>query len=96
MAEYLVAARNIAKDYPCQSGLGPLASDERSGLQKSLDDWLQGGNIKYLGFADDVRPHIRDADCVVLPSYREGTKALLEACAMGRPISLLTLPVAST
>ncbi|MBZ0094081.1 MAG: glycosyltransferase, partial [Sulfuricella sp.] len=41
----------------------------------------------YLGEAGDVRPHITAADCVVLPSYREGTpRTLLEAAAMGRPI----------
>jgi glycosyltransferase involved in cell wall biosynthesis len=34
-----------------------------------------------------VRPFISDADCVVLPSYREGTpRTLLEAAAMARPL----------
>ena len=37
--------------------------------------------------SDDVREHITSADCIVLPSYREGTpRALLEAAAMGKPI----------
>jgi glycosyltransferase involved in cell wall biosynthesis len=34
-----------------------------------------------------VRPYISEADCVVLPSYREGVpRSLLEAAAMARPI----------
>ena len=37
--------------------------------------------------AVDVRPHIENADCVVLPSYREGIpRTLLEGAAMGRPL----------
>ena len=37
--------------------------------------------------------HIRQADCVVLPSYREGTpKTLLEAAAMGKPIVTTDVP----
>jgi glycosyltransferase involved in cell wall biosynthesis len=34
-----------------------------------------------------VRPYLGDADCIVLPSYREGVPhSLLEAAATGRPI----------
>jgi glycosyltransferase involved in cell wall biosynthesis len=37
--------------------------------------------------ADDVMPYMAAADCVVLPSYREGVpRSLLEAAAIGRPI----------
>ena len=43
--------------------------------------------VKYLGTSDDVRGHIALADCIVLPSYREGTpRSLLEAAAMAKPI----------
>jgi len=52
-----------------------------------MNAWVQEGVVKYLGSTDDPRPFIADADCVVLPSYREGTpRSLLEAAAMGRPI----------
>jgi len=46
------------------------------------------GTIELLGETDDVRPIIRAADCVVLPSYyREGTpRSLLEAIASGKPV----------
>lgn len=49
--------------------------------------WEAEGLIRYLGAAEDVRPHLAETACVVLPSYREGTpRALLEAAAMARPI----------
>jgi len=48
--------------------------------------WEQEGLIRYLGETTDVRPYIAGADCIVLPSYREGTSnVLLEAASMERP-----------
>jgi glycosyltransferase involved in cell wall biosynthesis len=55
--------------------------------RKQMDAWVEEGVIRYLGVSDDVRVEIAAADCVVLPSYREGTpRTLLEAAAMGRPL----------
>jgi glycosyltransferase involved in cell wall biosynthesis len=52
-----------------------------------MNAWVDEGVVKYLGSTDDPRPFVADADCVVLPSYREGTpRSLLEAAAMARPI----------
>ena len=49
--------------------------------------WTEQGFVRYLGASDDVRAHISHADCIVLPSYREGTpRSLLEAAAMAKPI----------
>jgi glycosyltransferase involved in cell wall biosynthesis len=49
--------------------------------------------VDYLGTAPDVRPFIAAADCVVLPSYREGMpRVLLEAAAMGRPLIAADVP----
>jgi len=68
--------------------LGPLDVNNPSALTRDqIDSWVSEGVIEYLGSADDVRPFIAQADCVVLPSYREGVpRALLEAAAMGKPI----------
>jgi glycosyltransferase involved in cell wall biosynthesis len=56
-------------------------------VDAQMDQWVREGVVSYLGSTDDVRPLIADADCVVLPSYREGTpRALLEAAAMGKPL----------
>jgi glycosyltransferase involved in cell wall biosynthesis len=54
--------------------------------EQELQQWQDAGFIEYGGVASDVRPVIAAADCVVLPSYREGTSnVLLEASSMERP-----------
>ena len=48
---------------------------------------VQNKVVNYLGEVRDVRPFIAEADCIVLPSYREGLpRVLLEAAAMARPV----------
>jgi len=55
--------------------------------RQQMNDWVAEGAVRYLGVSDNVREEIAQADCVVLPSYREGTpRTLLEAAAMARPI----------
>jgi glycosyltransferase involved in cell wall biosynthesis len=51
--------------------------------RKQLEEWTARGIITYLGSTDDVRPFIEKADCIVLPSYREGMPlSLLEGASM--------------
>jgi glycosyltransferase involved in cell wall biosynthesis len=58
-----------------------------------IDGWKQSGIINYLGSSDDVRPYIMNADCIVLPSYREGMPlSLLEASAMAKPLIATNTP----
>jgi glycosyltransferase involved in cell wall biosynthesis len=74
--------------------LGPLdsANPRSVGIDK-INNWVKHGLIEYLGETDDVQPYIRKADCVILPSYREGLPGvLLEACAIGRPIIATNVP----
>jgi glycosyltransferase involved in cell wall biosynthesis len=48
-----------------------------------VEEWTANGIITYLGHTDDVRPFIEKADCIVLPSYREGMPlSLLEGASM--------------
>ena len=55
--------------------------------RQQVDAWEHEGIIHYLGEVADVRSMIAQADCVVLPSYREGTpRSLLEAASMGKPL----------
>ena len=74
--------------------LGPVDAANRSAL--GADDvarWQSEGIIEHLGSAKDVRPYIAQADCVVLPSYREGApRTLLEAAAMARPVIATDVP----
>ncbi len=44
-------------------------------------------NVNCVGFHKDVRPFLKDAHAVILPSYHEGmANVLLEAAASGRPV----------
>jgi len=55
--------------------------------EEDLYKWESNGFIRFLGESKDVKINIAEVDCVVLPSYREGTpRSLLEAMAIGKPI----------
>ena len=56
--------------------------------ESELRHWQKKDIIHYSGFARDVRPFLRQADCFVFPSfYHEGIpRCLLEAAAMEIPI----------
>jgi Glycosyltransferase len=56
--------------------------------QDEFDAAVTSGVVRYYGSVQDVKQYVRDADCVVLPSwYREGVpRSLLEAAAMGKPV----------
>lgn len=90
VGEYVAAARAVKATFPNARFqlLGSLASDNPSAISREqVDEWVKEGVIAYLGTTDDVRPYLAQADCVVLPSYREGVpRALLEAAAMARPL----------
>lgn len=89
--EYVDAASQLLETNPeitCQV-LGPYYSQnlkENIITEKQIMHWLDNGIVQYMGAADDVRPFISEADCIVLPSYREGmSNVLLEAGSMQKP-----------
>ena len=89
--EYVEAARILKKNnIPaiCKV-VGPFWSQnlkENSISKEEIDSWEKEGIIKYLGPIHDVRPQLAAADCLVLPSYREGmSNVLLEASSMQKP-----------
>lgn len=90
VGEYVEAARMVRRKYPATTFqlLGFLDVKNQTAVSSvQMDDWVNEGVVEYLGVADDVKPYLAAADCVVLPSYREGVpRSLLEAAAMGRPI----------
>jgi glycosyltransferase involved in cell wall biosynthesis len=94
--EYVDAARIVRAKFPDARFqlVGPLDVENRTAVHRaSVEAWVSEGVIDYLGPLDDVRPVIADADCVVLPSYREGApRTLIEAQAMGRPVITTDVP----
>lgn len=96
VVEFVDAARACRERNPAMRFriLGFRGSENRTAIpEDQVDAWIAKGTIDYLGAASDVRPHIAAADCVVLPSYREGTsRVLLEAAAMARPLVATDVP----
>jgi glycosyltransferase involved in cell wall biosynthesis len=90
VGEYVEAARQVKSKYPEVEFrfLGFLDVQNPSAVSRAeVEHWESEGVITYLGATDDVRPYYADADCVVLPSYREGMpRTLLEASAMCVPV----------
>lgn len=51
------------------------------------------GIIVYHGFQQDVKPFLKEAHCLLLPSYHEGmANTILEASSMGRPVIVSNIP----
>jgi glycosyltransferase involved in cell wall biosynthesis len=74
--------------------LGALDPEHKRGIQVNcVRDWIESDVIEYLGTTVDVRKFIENADCIVLPSYREGTpRTLLEAASSAKPIIATDVP----
>ncbi|MEO7990773.1 MAG: glycosyltransferase family 4 protein [Chryseolinea sp.] len=74
--------------------LGAMDEEHKRGIKvRVIEEWIQSGTIEYLGTTDDVRQFINQADCIVLPSYREGTpRTLLEAASSAKPIIATDVP----
>jgi glycosyltransferase involved in cell wall biosynthesis len=78
----------------CLRILGPDGGTNPTAITSHLlRQWQQDPQVELLGYVEDLRPCIAEADCVVLPSYREGTpRSLLEAAAMGKPLIATDVP----
>ena len=89
--EFVEAARIIHEKYPTVqfNVLGPFWHQNLKSntvTKSDLQNWIDEGIIDYMGEKKDVRKFIAKADCIVLPSYREGTSnILLEAASMEKP-----------
>lgn len=90
VVEFVEAARQLAPKYPGVEFalLGATDYNNPAAISgRQVEEWVAKGQVIYLGTREDVRAEIAGADCVVLPSYREGTpRTLLEAAAMAKPI----------
>ena len=96
IVEFVEAARQIRKERDNSEFwlLGFMDDKNRTAVSnKEMSEWIKEGSIKYLGPTDSVEDFIALADCVVLPSYREGTpRSLLEAASMGKPLITTDVP----
>jgi glycosyltransferase involved in cell wall biosynthesis len=94
--EFLEASEVVKSSFPTAKFrvIGSFEHTNPSKIDKLLfERYVADGVIEYLGYVDDVKPHINNSDCVCLPSYREGTpRSLLEAAALGKPLIATDVP----
>ena len=88
---FALAAEQLKAEYPSVRWqlLGAMDADNPDGIKaEEIENWVRKGTIEYCGVVKDVRPHIEQCTCVVLPSrFREGVpRSLMEAASMERPI----------
>lgn len=96
-AEFAEAGRIIRQRHPEVNVelLGPMANDRVYGVPQSvLDADVADGKLTYLGETTNVPQFVgRPGVVVVVNSYHEGlNRALMEACAMGRPCITTDIP----
>lgn len=89
--EFLHAAEKIKNKYPNTSfQIIGMCDDEE--YMSVLKEYENKGIIWYAGMQNDVKPFIKNAHCLIHPSYYpEGiSNAILEAEACGRPVITTT------
>lgn len=89
--EYLEVAEQISQSFLNVEFqiLGPFEEMK----YKNIIDNIKNKKIVYLGISQDVRNEIKEADCIINPSYHEGmSNVLLEGAAMGKPLIASNIP----
>jgi glycosyltransferase involved in cell wall biosynthesis len=96
IVEYVEAIK-ILKDRGIKARfqvLGAIDETANLGIDKNkVEEWVTEGVLEYYTFTDNLIEYYHQSDCVILPSYREGTpRSLLEAGACGIPIIATNVP----
>jgi len=96
IVEYIEAIRQLKKENIRARFQVVGAIDESANLGVSMEkvkEWVAEGLLEYFPFTDRLIEFYHQADCVVLPSYREGTpRSLLEGAACGKPLIATDVP----
>jgi glycosyltransferase involved in cell wall biosynthesis len=96
IGEYVEAARRLrGRGLPVEWRLlGYLDPGNPSAIPgEQVEAWSREGVVRYLGASEAVAEAMREAHCIVLPSYREGLpRTLLEGAAMGKPLIATDVP----
>ncbi len=94
--EYIEASKKILQKYDNIEFqvLGAFYPGNPTAITKEqMQKWQEDKLVNYLGTSDRVSEIIKECDCVVLPSYREGlSKVLLEAASMAKAIITTDTP----
>ena len=92
--EFAEAASIVRKTHSAKFlMLGSMEDHPKAARTSELQKFVTSGDVELIGEADDVRPFMEAADCIVLPSYREGLpRVLLEASATAKPVIATNVP----
>jgi len=93
--EYIEAAQQVKQKYPEISFhlVGPTDPNPTGIKLKDIQRDIDNNIIDYHGNQADVRPFLKNAAVLVLPSYREGIPhTVLEAMSTGRAILTTDVP----
>jgi glycosyltransferase involved in cell wall biosynthesis len=94
--EFMTAARHLKQQYPTARFqlLGDLDAGHPHSIGHARLQEAQRAGIEWLGYQQDVRPHLNGATVIVVPSQqREGLpRVILEAFATGRPVIASDIP----
>lgn len=96
ISEYIDAIK-ILRKYGVKARfqlLGAKDPDHMRGIPiRKLQEWIDSGLVEYFGKADSVIPFMNSADCILLPSYREGSpRSLMEAACLQKPLITTNVP----
>lgn len=93
-AEFAEAASIVKRQRSARfQMLGPNERHPKGVPAATVEMWRSEGHVELLNPVADVRSIMAEADCVVLPSYREGLpRVLIEASAMAKPVITTDVP----
>lgn len=90
--EFLTAAERI-KEIRAESRFSIIGFYEEDAYKPIVESLISRGIIDYVGHSEDTRIQMREADCLVLPSYHEGlSNVVLEAASSGLPVVTSDIP----
>lgn len=85
-SQHLFDAIEYCHDHYPQVHFHIVGPKDSPSLSERVDELAEKGWAKFYGKQEDVRPFIKQAHCIIHPSYHEGmSNALLEGAATGRP-----------
>lgn len=90
-AARILRSRGLPADFLVCGAVDP--GNPSSISPELCEEWQRAGLIRHLGHVEEIKQVLREAEIVVLPSYREGTpRVLLEAAALARPVIATDVP----
>ena len=97
VGEFVNAASILYDNYKDQVDFilcGKVDMGNKAGIpEEQLIAWNKQRVVKWIDYQEDMVKTLHTSHIIVLPSYREGLpKALIEACAVGRPIVTTDVP----